>query len=245
VGADARVGDIVNAQLRQEVARDLQNEVISETRQNIMDRVTRASNKIESDRSQLVGNPRIRTLLSPFVTVTVDEDLTDELPGRAATDNEIARLEADGDALTPFSVTYLVDIRELLGIEIVDVRIKRADFPPDIETSVFSRMEAERERIASGLRAEGTQQDSEIRADVDRRVNIILETAEGRSALLRGEGEQEAIEILAESLEKNPEFYAFRRSLEAYKVFMDSQTTVILDPGSDLLKYLQAPGDGS
>lgn len=244
-GADARVGDIVNAQLRQEVARDLQNEVISETRQNIMDRVTRASNKIESDRSQLVGNPRIRTLLSPFVTVTVDEDLTDELPGRAATDNEIARLEADGDALTPFSVTYLVDIRELLGIEIVDVRIKRADFPPDIETSVFSRMEAERERIASGLRAEGTQRDSEIRADVDRRVNIILETAMGRSALLRGEGEQEAIKILAESLEKNPEFYAFRRSLEAYKVFMDSQTTVILDPGSDLLKYLQAPGDGS
>jgi membrane protease subunit HflC len=179
------------------------------------------------------------------VTVTVDEDLTDELAGRAATDNEIARLEVDGNALASFSVTYLVDFRELLGIEIVDVRIKRADFPPDIETSVFSRMEAERERIASGLRAEGTQKDSEIRADVDRDVNIILETAMGRSALLRGEAEQEAIKILDKSLEKNPEFYAFRRSLEAYKVFMDSQTTVILDPGSDLLKYLQAPGDGS
>ena len=72
-GADARVGDIVNAQLRQEVARDLQNEVISETREDIMDRVTRSSNKIESDRSQLVDNPRIGTLLSPFVTVTVDD----------------------------------------------------------------------------------------------------------------------------------------------------------------------------
>jgi membrane protease subunit HflC len=244
-GADARVGDIVNAQLRQEVARDLQNEVISETREAIMDSVTRASNKIEIDRNQLLDNPRIATLTNPFVSVVVDEDPTDEEPGRPATDNEKARLEADGNALAPFSVSYLADIRVLLGIEIIDVRIKRADFPPDIESSVFSRMEAERERIASGLRAEGTQRDAEIRADVDRRVNIILETAQGRSALLRGEAEQQAIKILAESLEKNPEFYAFRRSLEAYRVFMDSQTTLILDPASDLLKYLENPGDGS
>ena len=109
---------------------------------------------------------------------------------------------------------------------------------------MFARMEAERERIASGLRAEGTQRDSEIRAEVDRRVNIILETAQGRSALLRGEAEQEAITILAKSLEKDPDFYDFRRSLEAYKVFMDSQTTVILDPDSDLLKFLSTPNGG-
>jgi len=128
---------------------------------------------------------------------------------------------------------------------IVDVRIKRADFPPDIESSVFSRMEAERERIASGLRAEGTQRDSEIRAEVDRQVNVILETAEGTSALLRGEAEQEAITILAESLEADPDFYSFRRSLEAYKVFMDSQTTVLIDPQSDLLKFLTDPNGGS
>jgi membrane protease subunit HflC len=244
-GADARVGDIVNAQLRQEVARDLQNEVISETREAIMDSVTRASNKIEIDRNQLLDNPRIATLTSPFVIVVVDEDPTGEKLSRPATDNEKARLEADANALAPFSVSYLADIRVLLGIEIIDVRIKRADFPPDIESSVFSRMEAERERIASGLRAEGTQRDAEIRADVDRRVNIILETAQGRSALLRGEAEQQAIKILAASLEKNPEFYAFRRSLAAYRVFMDSQTTLILDPASDLLKYLENPGDGS
>ena len=134
---------------------------------------------------------------------------------------------------------------EALGIEIIDVRIKRADFPPDIETSVFSRMEAERERIASGLRAEGTQADSEIRANVDRQVNIILETAQGTSALLRGEAEQEAITILATSLEKDPDFYSFRRSLEAYKVFMDGQTTIIIDPASDLLKFMTDPNGGS
>jgi membrane protease subunit HflC len=106
-------------------------------------------------------------------------------------------------------------------------------------------MEAEREKIASGLRAEGTRADSEIRANVDRQINIVLETAEGTSALLRGEAEQQAITILANSLEKNPDFYSFRRSLEAYKVIMDSKTTIILDPESDLLKFLSDPSGGS
>ncbi len=244
-GADARVGDIVNAQLRQEVARDLQTEVISETREDIMDRVTMASNRIEVSRADLFSD--YGSLIHPAVTVAIDEDTTDTLRSRPATPTELALLESSENPpeLAGFSITYSASVREALGIEIIDVRIKRADFPPDIETSVFARMEAERERIASGLRAEGTQRDSEIRAEVDRRVNIILETAEGRSALLIGEAEQEAITILAKSLEKDPEFYDFRRSLEAYKVFMDSQTTVILDPDSDLLKFLSDPdGEG-
>jgi len=244
-GADARVGDIVNAQLRQEVARDLQTEVISETREDIMNRVTMASNRIEVSRSDLFSD--YGSLNHPAVTVAIDEDTTDTIRSRPATPTELALLESSEypPELAGFSITYSASVREALGIEIIDVRIKRADFPPDIETSVFARMEAERERIASGLRAEGTQRDSEIRAEVDRRVNIILETAEGRSALLIGEAEQEAITILAKSLEKDPEFYDFRRSLEAYKVFMDSQTTVILDPDSDLLKFLSDPdGEG-
>ena len=127
-----------------------------------------------------------------------------------------------------------------LGVEIVDVRIKRADFPPDIETSVFQRMEAERERIASGLRAEGSQKDAEIRADVDKQVNIILESAQGTSAKLYGEAEEQAINILADALERDPEFYEFRRTLEAYEKFLDSETTIILDPNSDLLKFLMS-----
>ena len=243
-GADARVGDIVNAQLRQEVARDLQTEVISETREDIMNRVTRASNRIEVSRADLFSD--YGSLVHPAVAVFIDEDTTDTIRSRSATQLEIALLEASENPpeLDGFGITYSASVREALGIEIIDVRIKRADFPPDIETSVFARMEAERERIASGLRAEGTQRDSEIRAEVDRRVNIILETAQGRSALLRGEAEQEAITILAKALEKDPEFYDFRRSLEAYKVFMDSQTTVILDPDSDLLKFLSTPNGG-
>jgi membrane protease subunit HflC len=244
-GADARVGDIVNAQLRQEVAQDLQHEVISETRENIMNRVTIASNRIEVSRGDLFRD--YGSLNHAAVSVFVDEDTTDTQRSRPATSEEIALLEADASpaSLEGFSVSYSASVIEALGIEIIDVRIKRADFPPDIETSVFSRMEAERERIASGLRAEGTQADSEIRANVDRQVNIILETAQGTSALLRGEAEQEAITILATSLEKDPDFYSFRRSLEAYKVFMDGQTTIIIDPASDLLKFMTDPNGGS
>jgi len=244
VSANSRVGDIVNSQLRQEVAQDLQDEVISETRENIMDRVTASSNLIEISRSDLLRD--YDGLTDPFVTVRVDDDPDDEIRARLATDQEIQALTADGNALDGqgLEVAYFASIRKALGIVIVDVRIKRADFPPDIESSVFSRMEAERERIASGLRAEGAQRDAEIRAEVDRRVNIILETAQGTSELLRGEAEQQAITILAQSLEKNPDFYAFRRSLEAYKAFMDSQTTVILDPESDLLQFLDDPNGG-
>ncbi len=244
-GADARVGDIVNAQLRQEVAQDLQTEVISETREDIMNRVTLASNRIEVSRGDLFRD--YGSLNHPAVSVFIDEDTTDTKRSRPATAAELVLLadNAKPPELAGFSVTYTSSVIEALGIEIVDVRIKRADFPPDIETSVFARMEAERERIASGLRAEGTQRDSEIRADVDRQVNIVLETAQGTSALLRGEAEQEAITILALALEKNPDFYSFRRSLEAYKVFMDSQTTIIIDPESDLLKFLSDPNGGS
>jgi modulator of FtsH protease HflC len=243
--ADARVGDIVNAQLRQEVARDLQTEVISETREDIMDRVTADSNRIDISRADLLRE--YEGLRDPFVSIRVDDDPNDLKRARAATEAEIEALIGDPspEILDGYTVTYGASIRKSLGIVIVDVRIKRADFPPDIETSVFSRMEAERERIASGLRAEGTQRDSEIRADVDRQVNIILETAEGTSALLIGEAEQEAITILASALEKNPDFYSFRRSLEAYKVFMDSKTTIIIDPESDLLKFLTDPNGGS
>ncbi|MDA1279419.1 MAG: protease modulator HflC [Chloroflexi bacterium] len=245
-GADARVGDIVNAQLRQEVARDLQTEVISDTREAIMNRVTVASNRLEFSRADILSE--FRTLKDPSVIVTVtDNSLNDDNRIRVATLAELDELEKDPRpaSMTGLVISYAVDIRHELGIEIIDVRIKRADFPPDIETSVFARMEAERERIASGLRAEGTQRDSEIRAEVDRRINVIIETAQGRSALLRGEAEQEAIDILASSLEKDPEFYSFRRSLQAYRAFVDSQTTIIIDPDSDLLRYLSDPAGGS
>ena len=240
IGASSRVGDIVNAQLRQEVALDLQEEVISEKREDIMHRVTDASNRIEISREDVIKT--YGSIDNSAIEIFIDESLTDRERGRRASQNEIALLLSNPVpvALAGFTITYTTDIKDIYGINIVDVRIKRADFPPDIETSVFQRMEAERERIASGLRAEGSQKDAEIRADVDKQVNIILESAQGTSAKLYGEAEEQAIYILADALERDPEFYEFRRTLEAYEKFLDSETTIILDPNSDLLKFLMS-----
>ena len=240
IGASSRVGDIVNAQLRQEVALDLQEEVISEKREDIMHRVTDASNRIEISREDVIQT--YGTIDNSSIEIFIDESLTDRERGRKANQNEIALLlsNSNPEPLDGFTITYTTDIKDIYGINIIDVRIKRADFPPDIETSVFQRMEAERERIASGLRAEGSQKDAEIRADVDKQVNIILESAQGTSARLYGEAEEQAINILADALERDPEFYEFRRTLEAYEKFLDSETTIILDPNSDLLKFLMS-----
>ena len=128
------------------------------------------------------------------------------------------------------------------GIRIVDVRIKRADFPETTEENIFSRMRSERQVQADRLRAEGEQDFRTRTADVDRRVEIIAADADKQSNELRGEGEGEAIRILAEALEQDPGLFAFRRSLEAYKVFLGGQTTVILSADSDLFKFLQQPG---
>ncbi len=242
--AASRVSAIVNSQLRSEVALDLQEDVISETREEVMRRVTIASNRAEIDRDTAtrfeggLRNPEISIQLEPLV-----QDPDNPIRGRPPTDAELNALIASEtpSELSDFKVSYFQPLARQFGVEIVDVRIKGADFPEDIATSVFSRMQAERERIASGLRAEGTQRDAEIRADVDRQVEITLETARGRAALLRGEGEGEAIAILAEALEQDPEFYDFQRTLEAYRNALDTDTTILLDSESDLFKFLQDP----
>ncbi len=128
------------------------------------------------------------------------------------------------------------------GIETVDVRIKRADFPDTIAESVYARMQAERKRIADRERAEGAERDAEVRANVDRQAAIIRAEAERDAQIIRGEGEAEAVRIFAESLGQDPEFYAFQRSLQAYKSFLpESGTTVVLPADSSLFQFLQTP----
>ncbi len=243
--AVSRVSDIVNSQLRREVAQDTQSEVISETREQVMRRVAEASNRSEISRQQALDlfNNNLRDLrLAIFLTEETVDGVTSR--ARPATDEEKDALQREErpEIIGSSSISYFRPLVDELGIEIVDVRMKRADFPTEIEASVFARMRAERARIAEGLRAEGTQRDREIRAEVDRDVQIILETANGTSARLRGEAEQEAITILAEALEKAPEFYSFRRSLEAYEKILDGQSLVVLETDSDLFKYLQSSG---
>ena len=127
------------------------------------------------------------------------------------------------------------------GVEIVDVRIKRADFPVATEENIFTRMRTERSVQAQKLRAEGEEIFRTRTADVDRQVEIISAGADEASDRLRGEGEGEAINILAEALGADADFFAFRRSLEAYAVFLTDRTTLVLPADSPLFQFLQAP----
>jgi len=127
------------------------------------------------------------------------------------------------------------------GIQIVDVRIKRIDLPPENEKYIFERMRAERERIAKQYRAEGQEESAKIIAETEREKTVILAEAYKTAQTLKGEGEAESIRIYAESFNQDPEFYKFYRTLEAYRVTFIDKTTVLLSTDSEFLKYLTKP----
>ena len=131
------------------------------------------------------------------------------------------------------------------GVEMVDIRIKRADFPQEVAGRIFERMRSDREKISRRLRAEGEEEARTRRAAADRDVEVILAAADRDADRLRGDGEAQAISILAESLNQDPEFFSFRRSLEAYKAFLNQRTTVILSSDAPIFRFLQSPGEGS
>lgn len=125
-----------------------------------------------------------------------------------------------------------------LGIEVVDVRVKRADLPEDVEQSVFDRMRAERQRESSLFRAEGEEQANIIRAQADRDSTVISAEGYQIAQVTRGEGEAEAIRIYAEALGKNLEFYAFSRRLEAYAESLKAGDKIVIPADSDFFRYL-------
>ena len=127
------------------------------------------------------------------------------------------------------------------GIEIVDVRIKRVDLPPENEKFIFDRMRAERERIAKQYRAEGQEESAKIIAETEREKTVILAEAYKTAQTLKGEGEAKSIKIYAESFNQDPEFYKFYRTLEAYRLTFKDKTTVLLSTDSEFLKYLTKP----
>ena len=127
------------------------------------------------------------------------------------------------------------------GVEVLDVRIKRAEFPLAAQQNIFARMRAERERISREFRAEGQEERDRIEASANRERTIILADAQRQAQLTRGEGEAEAIRIFAEALEQDPEFYAFQRSLEAYKKFLATNATVVLSSDAELFQFLDDP----
>jgi membrane protease subunit HflC len=127
------------------------------------------------------------------------------------------------------------------GLEIVDVRIRRADLPEEVQESVFARMRAERDRVAKKYRSEGEEEAAKIRADTDKEKTILLAKAYEAAQKQRGEGDGQSIKIYADAFGKDPEFYAFIRSLDAYEKAMDGKSSLVLSSGSDLFRYLGNP----
>ncbi len=131
------------------------------------------------------------------------------------------------------------DLRRI-GVEIIDVRLKRVDLPQDVSDSVYRRMEAERKRVANELRSEGSAEAERIRADADRQREVILANAYRDAQRVRGEGDARAANTYAAAFSQNPEFYAFYRSMEAYRsTFRGKNDLLLLEPNSDFFRYLK------
>ncbi|HQU99110.1 MAG TPA: protease modulator HflC [Nitrosomonas sp.] len=169
---------------------------------------------------------------------TINASLRDEFGNRTVHDvvsgerdriMEIMRQKADNDART-------------IGIEVVDVRLKRVDLPQEVSESVYRRMEAERKRVANELRSTGAAESEKIRADADKQREIVLAEAYRDAQKKMGEGDSQAASIYASAFEKDSEFYAFWRSIDAYKQsFKNKGDVMVLEPSSDFFKYLKQP----
>ena len=143
---------------------------------------------------------------------------------------EVLRTKANNDA-------------RKIGVEVLDVRLKRVDFPLEISESVYRRMDAERKRVANELRASGAAEGEKIKADADRQREIILAEAYRTAQQTKGEGDARASALYAAAFGRNPEFYSFYRSLEAYKQSFGSKSDVmVIDPSSAFFKYLKSSG---
>jgi len=138
-----------------------------------------------------------------------------------------------------------LDARKI-GVQIVDVRVKRVDLPSEVSESVYRRMEAERKRVANELRSEGSAEAEKIRADADRQREVIVAEAYRDAQKVKGDGDAKAAAIYAQAFNQNPEFYAFYRSLEAYRnSFKSKSDVIVVEPSSDFFKYMKSIGHGN
>lgn len=128
------------------------------------------------------------------------------------------------------------------GIEVADVRINRTELPPGTEESVYERMRTERERLAKKSRAEGEERARTIRAEAEREARVLVANAKRDAEILRGEGDAEAARIYGEAYSVDPDFYAFVRSLEAYRKTIGEGTTLVLSPDSEFFEFLERAG---
>jgi len=125
------------------------------------------------------------------------------------------------------------------GIEVMDVQIKRLNFPEENKPSVFSRMRSERERIAKKYRSEGQEKASKIKAEAEKEKEIILSEAYKKAEIIKGEGDAKSMKIYADAYGRNPDFYRFMRTLQSYEIILDEKTTILLPSDMELLRLLK------
>lgn len=178
--------------------------------------------------SEVAAENRLSALLRDVLNVVVNK----------RTVNQITSSERE-KAMGEIS-TMLQDRVRDVGIGIVDVRMKRVDFTPEISESVYRRMEAERKRVASEERSKGAAQAERIRAAADRESEVILAQAYRDAQTIKGEGDATATDIYASAFSKDPEFARFYRSLQAYSnTFKDKSDVMVVDPSSDFMRYFK------
>lgn len=177
---------------------------------------------------QAIANSRI----SQIVKAAMNEEITKRTVREVVSGERTKAMQAIVDKVKD-------DAKEI-GVDILDVRLKRVDLLPEVSQSVFSRMEAERKRVANDLRAQGAAESEQIRADADRQREVILANAYRDAQSLKGEGDAKAASIYNGAFGKDPDFFAFYRSLDAYKQSFGSKSDVmVVDPQSDFFKFLR------
>ena len=190
-----------------------------------------------------------------FVSLGGDEQRAQERMSqivKAALNEEITKLTKHtvrevisgerGKVMTALQIKVRAEAKKI-GLEIVDIRLKRVDYVEQINNSVYDRMKSERARVANELRSTGSAESEKIRADADRQRTVILAEAYRDAEKIRGEGDAKASHIYAQAFGQNPEFYKFYRSLEAYSAsFKDRRDVLVVDPNSEFFKYFKNGG---
>src|SRR5690606_4057752 len=181
-----------------------------------------------------VGGDELRA--QTRLTQTVNASLRDEFGNRTV--HEV--VSGERDKIMDLMRDRANEDARKIGVQVLDVRLKRVDLPQEVSESVYRRMEAERKRVANELRSTGAAESEKIRADADRQREVIIAEAYSQAERIRGEGDARAAAIYARAYEQNPEFYSFYRSLEAYREGLRSRNDVlVLDPSSEFFKYLR------
>jgi len=171
---------------------------------------------------------------------------------RDALNNEIAKrtvadvISGQRDQITDNVRTKVNEDSKQIGAEVVDVRLKRVDFAPEVQERVFDRMQSERKRVANERRATGSAESEKIRADADRQREVILAEAYRDAQSIKGEGDAKAASLYGAAFGQNPEFAEFYRSLEAYRATFRSRSDVmVLDPSSEFFKHFKGAGSAA